>query len=282
MIISRLVTSRPARRGSALAVAAVVAGAGAWAAVPSASASAPSTLPTYLQPFEHCPLSNANVVACINAQVTSGSFTIGSTTLNISSPLTVQLGLIGLKNGGFKAVAPTDGTPVLSGAPIPVPIFSLPPLPGPLSITATTNLVSLPKISLSNLQSGHGVAMSLPISVSINNVLIGSGCTIGTNSSPVNIALTTGKTNPPAPNTPISGSVGTGSFNNGVITITGTKLVDNSFAVPGASGCGLFGVLDPVLNLVAGLPAAAGHNTAIMNATTQLVPASVVRTALGS
>jgi hypothetical protein len=247
-------------------------------AVPASAA----TLPKSLAPFANCPVNKPHVTACLYSTVTSGSFQIGSTTLDITSPLTVNLGLVNNPDGAFSTVAPDNGTPALQGAPIPVPILSLPPLPGPLSITATTNLVSLPSVSLIALQTGEGTALDLPIDVSINNVLIGSGCTIGSTSNPIVINLTTGATDPPPPNQPISGTPGTGSANKkGVITISGTALVDNAFAVPGASGCGLFGILDPALDLVAGLPSAAGHNSAVLHATSGLASASLIKKYLG-
>jgi hypothetical protein len=251
-------------------------------ALGSATAASAATLPQDLSGFANCPISNHKVTVCLYSVVNSGSFTIGSTTLAITSPLTIDLGLIPKPNATLKAVAPTNGTPVLQGAPIPVPILDLPPLPGPLSITATTNLVSLPTLALTALETGQGTALTMPLDVAINNVLIGPGCTIGTTTDPIDINLTTGTTSPPPPNQPITGSPGTGSVSKqSVITFTGTTLVDNSFSVPGASGCGLFGVLDPALDLVAGLPSAAGHNTAILNATSSLAPASLIRHYLG-
>jgi hypothetical protein len=268
------------RRGmTAAAVAGLMVPAIGLAATVPASA---TTLPAKLAAYAHCPVADKKVTACLYSTVSSGSFKIGSETLDITSPLTVSLGLINNPTGGFITVAPDDGTPALQGAPIPVPILSLPPLPGILSVTATTNLVSLPSVSLINLETGDGPALSLPIDVSINNTLIGSGCTIGTSSDPIVINLTTGATDPPPPNQPISGTPGTGTVSKqSVITITGTSLVDNAFAVPGASGCGLFGILDPALDLVAGLPSAAGNNSAVLNATSGLAPASLIRKYLG-
>jgi hypothetical protein len=45
--------------------------------------------------------------------------------------------------------------------------------------------------------------------------------------------------------------------------------VDNAFAAPGVNGCGglLAPIVDPAVDLNAGLPAASGHNTAIMTGT---------------
>ena len=75
--------------------------------------------------------------------------------------------------------------------------------------------------------------------------------------SPINIQpLITGVTSPPGPNTPISGipyDPATGR----------SRIVNNSFSVPGASNCGtvaLFYNLNNAINDQLGLPSAAGNN----------------------
>ena len=56
---------------------------------------------------------------------------------------------------------------------------------------------------------------------------------------------------------------------DGAITqVTGFKLVNNSFSVPAASGCGYWpfvSLITAAVNLKEGLPAASGTNTAIFN-----------------
>jgi hypothetical protein len=55
---------------------------------------------------------------------------------------------------------------------------------------------------------------------------------------------------------------------------TGVNIVDNTFAVPAASGCGFTFLDKPLItaavNLKEGLPAAAGQNSAILSGTTKL------------
>jgi hypothetical protein len=110
--------------------------------------------------------------------------------------------------------------------------------------------------------------LSLPLKVKLENPLLSGNCYIGSNSNPIPLVLTTGTTNPPPPNTPITGAFGTPSVGPGypIIRITDRELVDNSFAAPAAQGCDLllpgFGLIDAVVNLQAGLPAAAGTNEA--------------------
>jgi hypothetical protein len=94
------------------------------------------------------------------------------------------------------------------------------------------------------------------------------------------LGLTTGTTNPPPPNTPISGwggSVGENELGT-IIFVRENKLVNNSFAAPGAEGCSVLpAVIDPIVDLQSGLPAAAGHNTTILNNTLEESGATLVR-----
>jgi PKD repeat protein len=96
-------------------------------------------------------------------------------------------------------------------------------------------------------------------------VYVGASCSIGTSAAPIDInVLTTATTSPPPPNLPISGSP---YLTNGTF-----RLVNNSFAVPGASGCAPLG-FDPnginnAINTNLGLPAAAGKNSAVVDGQT--------------
>jgi hypothetical protein len=117
--------------------------------------------------------------------------------------------------------------------------------------------------------------------VKLDNPLLLNECYIGSGSEPVSLALTTGTTNPPAPNTQISGSRGTLSTpgHGEIDEFSNSSLVDNAFSVPGANGCAgpLAPVVDPSVDLQAGLPSAAGHNTAILTGTVELTAASLVK-----
>jgi hypothetical protein len=99
--------------------------------------------------------------------------------------------------------------------------------------------------------------------------VLGNECLIGSSSEPVALKLTTGTTNPPSPNKPITGAKGSVDVKDHakIIGVNGASLVDNSFSAPGVNGCGgvLAAAIDPVVDLDAGLPSAAGKNTAILN-----------------
>ena len=95
------------------------------------------------------------------------------------------------------------------------------------------------------------------------NLLLGMNCHIGTNRSPVVLNLITGTTRPPAPNRPISGFLPSATFvPPNQIQGLGVKNVENSFAVPGATSCGLgLGLINAAVNLKLGLPSAGGNNS---------------------
>lgn len=113
--------------------------------------------------------------------------------------------------------------------------------------------------------------VTLPIKVHLINPVLGNSCYVGSTSSPITLKLTTGATEPPPPNESISGEEGAFSEENEIAYFKHGKYVDNSFAVPAASGCTLTllgfipASLDSVVNSVSGLPAAAGTNEAIQN-----------------
>jgi len=88
----------------------------------------------------------------------------------------------------------------------------------------------------------------------------GPGCGVGSPTRPILLTLTTGRTTPPPPTAPISGSY---DQRNGRLA-----LVNNSVALPATSNCNSpFGA---ALNLELHLPSAAGRNSVVM--TGRLVP----------
>jgi hypothetical protein len=272
---------------------AMLAGAG------SASAAAPTG---DFAVFEHCPYTNPAALTCVYTKSTSGSFKLGSTTvpLTASTPMVVQ-GAFGQEeypNGApwFDAV----GADSFSTTRLKVPggllgLVDRGGLSGLLisllnaaiasanDVYATVELVGAPQVFPTQLSlTGEGTGLKLPLRIRLENPFLGSGCTIGTASNPINLALTSGVTAPPPPNVPISGDLGTWSFNNdfSVITSTGVKLVDNAFAVPAATNCGRLALTRPLItaavNAKLGLPSAAGRNEVIQLGTSQVAGADRV------
>jgi hypothetical protein len=269
--------------------------------LPAASANA--ALTGEFARFETCPTANTAVDGCLYAESTSGNFTMGAKSVPIKSPVILKGGLDsddGSITGNLTFVAPTDGV-TLSKTPQPVPggltgvvapswwpsllrdLFNETINNGFTGVTATVELAGPPsaiKFSALNEIGGTGTALAMPVKVKLGNSFLGSNCYIGSNSNPIQLNLTTGTTSPPPPNSPITGDRGEFSLVEGIIVDKKNRLVDNSFAAPGANGCGgiLFSwAVDPFVNSIVGVPAASGRNTAILEGTTYIGDAGAVR-----
>lgn len=263
---------------------------GVLSLTPVASA-APHNPTGEFAPFADCPLSNPAVTACLYSLSSGGSFTVGTKTVPLKNPVTLQGGLIPNEATETQAFVGAEDGNTLSKTPQPVPGGLLgitapgwwPQIlkdyfnevvinQGLTGVTATVELArpaSEVKVDIISLLTQTGTAVSLPIKVKLSNAFLGSNCYIGSNSNPMVINFTSGTTSPPPPNTPITGSVGTPEFgpSGTPLTLSGGRLVNNSFAAPGANGCGgiLFSwAVDPLVNSILGVPAAAGRNTAIL------------------
>jgi hypothetical protein len=269
--------------------------------VPASQALASSHHPKgeYAQ-FAECPLSHPTIQFCTFAETNGGFFQVGKKTVPLKNPVILQGGLEEGEGGEGIFVGAENGE-TLSKTPQPVPggllgieapkswpkflqdLFNETINKGATGVTATVELAapaSSIKVSPGNLAGEEGDALVLPTKIKLSNSFLGSNCYIGSNAHPVVINFTTGETMPPPPNKPIHGSAGTGSFNEAgtIITLSGGSFVNNSFAAPGASGCGgLFSFLiDPFVNSLIGLPSPAGTNTAILEGKFQLaIPAAV-------
>jgi hypothetical protein len=263
--------------------------------VPASSASAaPPHHPTGLfANMGYCPLGNPNTELCIYAKTTSGSFVLGKKTVPIVNPVTLQGGSTLNRETFGTTWINAEGGETLSKTPQPVPggltgivapawwpqvlkdLFNETINNGFTGVTATVELAGPVQFSLLSLLTAEGAAITLPVKVKLGNPFLGSNCYLGSNSSPIQIPLTLGTTSPPPPNTPITGSKGElfVTENGDYIKSSGNRLVNNSFAAPGASGCGgiLFSwAVNPLVNSIVGVPSPAGTNTAILEGTTEL------------
>lgn len=212
--------------------------------------------------FSDCPTSNPNVALCVNVQSRAGSLRIKDFTVPIGESFSIRGGVTNYDTGNV-FVAPRGKTGVFA-KPIQVPGGLLGidfPIPGN-RVTATAELAGSPSQIRLDLDS---LGVRIPVKLALSNVLLGMYCEIGTNSSPVVLNLITGTTSPPAPNRPISGSIGsfTPSGEGGVFT--GNVNVDNSLSIPGASYCGLgLGLINTLVNAKMKLPSSAGNNEMIV------------------
>jgi hypothetical protein len=269
--------------------------------VTGATASAFSPTGDYVN-FGDCPLGNTSVVSCVYSTTTSGEVKIGTTGVPIKHTITLQGGLSqNEETGATEWHEAADGN-TLSKTAQTVPggllgIMAPAEWPtwlqewfnefintGPTGVTATTELVGAPSWNQENLEERSGTGVILPVRVHLNNAFLGSGCYIGSASSPVSLQLTTGTTSPPAPNSPITGTLGTITFKHGgaLLIATGDKLVNNSFSAPYAEGCGegewwVKLLVSAAVDLKLGLPSAAGHNTAILQGNLEQGAAAAVK-----
>jgi hypothetical protein len=254
--------------------------------------------------FGDCPVSNPETVGCVFAQTTGGEFKIASTAVPITKTITLQGGLVlnAEKTETVFSLAADGNT--LSKTPQTVPggllkIIAPEGWPeflrnffnefinkGITGVTATTELVGTPSLSLRNTLLATGIGLSLPARVHLENEFLGPKCYIGSKAHPVTVDFTSGTTSPPLPNTPITGNPGEfeEKDEHTLFVLKKNKLVNNSFAAPEAEGCGsqiLFGlftgIIDSAVDAQLGLPSAAGHNTAILTGNEEVAVASAVR-----
>jgi len=211
--------------------------------------------------FSDCPRGSPGVAACIDIQNVSGNLNIKGFNVPLGESLEIRGGLSTPANG--LVFTPPAGTTGFFARPVQIPGGLLGiefPIPGN-SVTATTELAGSPsEIHINTINQ----SIRIPIRVQLTNFLLGMDCHIGTNRNPVVLTLVTETTSPPPPNTPISGHVGTPSFNEstGVLTFTGNLNVENSFAVPAATECGFgLGLINLLVDTKLRLPSAAGNNS---------------------
>jgi len=255
--------------------------------------------------FAQCPFSNLEVKRCLYATTESGEVVLGSKKVPIVNPVVLQGGAGAVDEETFNQhfFGASNGV-TLSKAAQPVPgglagIVNCKAISEPFlrfsceltfenGLTGLNSTLELAKpaseivLNEVNLIGEEGTALKLPVKAHLENPFLGSNCYVGSSSSPLIWNLTTGKTSPPKPNEPITGSPGTfKTLESGtILEAKGNKLVDNAWSAPGATGCGGFLVellLDPIINAASGLPASAGHNTAILNNTVFVASAFAVR-----
>jgi hypothetical protein len=125
-------------------------------------------------------------------------------------------------------------------------------------------------------QLGVGTALTLPIKVHLENPLLGGSCYIGSNSEPIVLNLTTGKTTGGPTGKPGTQKTKEGG---GILEISGVSLVSNTFTAPKATGCGLLGLLDGIINSKIGLPSS--KNTAVLNGKVEIANSELVEESEG-
>jgi hypothetical protein len=245
--------------------------------------------------FANCPYTNPAALKCIYSVTESGEVVLGSKKVPIEKPVTLQ-GAYGTpveekeEAEFYPFIAATNGI-TLSKAPQNVPgglLGIVPDASSPFlvkalikfflenSLTGVNSTLELAKpasdirISENNLAGEIGTALQMPVKVHLENPFLGKNCYVGSSSSPITWKLTTGTTNPPAPNTPITGSGGEGELLESakILKLKNNLLVDNAWSAPKAAGCGgiLSFLVDPIINAQLGTTTA-GHNSAKLKGT---------------
>jgi hypothetical protein len=254
-------------------------------------------------PFSDCPYETTGVKQCVLSQSSGGEVVIGSSRAPIKSTITLQGGsALNLETGQEQFFAAKDGKTlsktgqaVEGGLLDLVPKSDLPEwlwstyefffengLTGVEAVTELAKPASEIGISSGNLVAEEGAALTLPVKVHLENPFLGEECYVGSSAHPIYLNLTTGKTSPPKPNSPITGAVGELSLNGAetILSATGYKLVDNAFSAPEATGCGEWWdswAITPIVNSKIGLPSASGKNTAILTGNLKRAVVGAVR-----
>jgi hypothetical protein len=235
--------------------------------------------------FSDCPLSRSTLENCVYSVTTGGYVTLGSKTVPIKNPVTLQGGFEG-EGSEIKFFGAEDGNTLSKTAqPVPGGLAGLIKCNeisnlllrisceltfenGLTGVNATLELAAPAtsiQLNTENLLFREGTALGLPVKVHLENPFLGSTCYVGSNASPIVVNLTTGTSGK------LVGKAGEVSFNKlfDKTTVKGSKLVNETFSAPSASGCGgaiVELLIDPLINAMIGLPAGSGSNAAVLEA----------------
>ncbi len=260
--------------------------------------------------FAQCPVKGAGVDGCIYSPTESGYVTIGKAEVPIEKTQVLQGGLLeepapfvkpmaGALNGETLTKTPQK----VSGGLLGIKCKEIKGEgthekelrkkcektfeEGALGVYATTELAAPASSIVLNTFSeatglgpaeGYPPALALPVKFKLENALFGNECYIGSNAEPVTLELITGATTGGP-----TGNPGTRSSKEegGILELSGVSLVTNTFSAPKASGCGLFGLLDGLIDEKEGLPSAAGKNTAVLNGRVEIAISALVEESEG-
>ena len=252
------------------------------------TASAQAKLTGEFTRFANCPYKNPTAIKCVYSVTEGGEVVLGSKKVPIVNPVVLQ-GAFGEpaeeKEGAefYPFIAATNGV-TLSKSPQPVPgglagLVNCKEIKEPIlrvtcelalenGVTGANSTLELAKpasdirISENNLAGEVGTALQLPVKFHLENPFLGTNCYVGSSTNPVIWNLSSS-----AP-----GFGGEGEFLEGfkIVKLKGNVLVDKTWAAPGVTGCGgpiVELLLNPVVNVSAGLPSAAGKNAAVLKNT---------------
>ncbi len=263
--------------------------------------------------FAQCPTSFPGVKLCQYVEVTGGEVAVGPLRVPVDRPIVLQGGAIPTGSPNFNEyfLLPAANGESVSNTELEVPggLSSVIGCPGfkdgrdhfrrhrldacspfhgwggsrvSATVEGVAGLTNPAILDAAALAEQNGAALTFPARIHLKNPVLGEGCYLGSESSPIELHLTDGKTSPPPPNQPITGKSGNAvsEIEEGyeAVTISQSTLVDNSFSVPPAEGCGgeLASIIDPLVDRALGLESPAGHNTLILNATNKIAEVEAV------
>lgn len=244
-------------------------------------------------PFTRCPVDAPAMLAadglartpqCVVSTSPSGSIKLGKTTVT-TGRTNLQIGVVQNSDGTSTVVAPSGGALVADSATVPGGLLGLmcpSNVPAITAICEQLNNSTLNKITATVESVGTPYAfdqtagiltdqpiVAIPVRIHLENPFLGSKCYIGTAANPVVLR----PENRQFPEFGMSFFRGDGTVAEdgemSRINLTGATQNDSTFAVPGASGCGLglLGLIDAAVNAKTGLPSPAGNNSLTLNDT---------------
>jgi hypothetical protein len=264
--------------------------------------------------FAQCPTAFPGIALCQYVEASSGELAVGGLRVPVDRPIVLQGGATPTGGPNFNEyfVLPAANGESVSQTELEVPggLSSVIGCPGfrdggdsgwrrrrhdPCSrfrgwggsrvsatVESVAGLTNPAILNVAALVEGKGTALTFPARIHLKNPVLGEGCYLGSESSPIELHFTDGTTSPPPPNQPISGKQGTveGGEEEGyeMLTVSQSTLVDNTFSVPPAEGCGgeLSSIIDPMVDHTLGLESPAGHNTVILNGTNKMAAIAAV------
>jgi hypothetical protein len=239
----------------------------------ASAADAATPAPPY-QDFAGCPSTTENefVASCIKYTFSGGSIGIGNRQVPVTNPIVLR--------GGFEQITGNfiynnEGGIVPAKQTVPGGLIGLTGLPWldealgskeQLKLYATVELAGNPG-------SVSDPVLNLPVKIHLENPALGTSCYVGSNASPINLALNA--------TVPAAGLLPEEGREEVLTSVEPGTYADNTYAVPGANGCklkvGPFQVpIDEFVDDAYGLPAAAGHDTTTLDYTFSVVSPEVV------
>ncbi|MFF0724798.1 hypothetical protein [Streptomyces sp. NPDC004134] len=243
-------------------------------------------------PFTRCPVDDPRMLAadgddfvaqCVSSASASGSIKLGNSEVTAGNS-NLQFGLVQNTSAGtFEVVPPKGGALVADPATVPGGLLGLMcpsdiPVVGKICdsitnsdlnrITATMESAGSPSDFdlLAGATTGRPI-VTLPVRIHLENPLLADSCYIGSASKPV-VLHPANLTQPSFGATRFDSDGTPNPAPDAAMTrveLPGADQGDSAFSVPGATGCGLLGLIDLAVNLKTGLPSASGNNDLVLN-----------------